>query len=345
MNSLSRRTLMAGVAASGLAAPAVLRAQTIELVMVGNGGTLDDVHKRAGDILARRHPGLTVRVVAGLSAEAIAQIKAARGASPYDFTNMEPPAVLNAVAQEVLQPYDRTKVPSFPTVEESLLPAAYGMGIPVNYNVIGIAYNKDTIKTPPTSWADLWKPEYAGKVGMARPQSNLGLACVAMAARIFGHPDEDTQFGLSKWKELKPLVGRSPVLLQQMLERGEIGVCPLWHSNTAVAASRGLPFGFVKPAPGPLVLPASAVMFAHTAVPDLVLEFIDIELQKENQEFAAQPPYYFGPTVRGVLPPASAAAYLPSTPEEIAAVQTVDWTKIAPLRGAIVEAFDRMFAG
>src|SRR5271163_110631 len=119
MTSYPRRTVIAALAAAGLAAPAVLRAQATELVMVGNGGTLDDVHKRAGEILARRHPGLTVRVVGGLSAEAIAQIKAARGASPYDFTNMEPPAILNAIHEGVLQEYDRSKVLAFPTVVES----------------------------------------------------------------------------------------------------------------------------------------------------------------------------------------------------------------------------------
>jgi putative spermidine/putrescine transport system substrate-binding protein len=345
MKILSRRTFLAAAAGgTALAAPALVRAQARELVMVGYGTVQDEPIKRVGAELARRHPGVSLRVIGGLSAEAIAQIKAARGASPYDFAVMGSPAIINAVDEGVLQPLDPKKVPSLSKVDPKFLPYAHNMGVPVNFSGIGVAYNKQTIPNPPKTWADLWKPEYAGKIGLARPQSNLGLGCVSIAARAFGRPDEDTDFGLAKWRELKPLVGRSPPLLQQMLERGEIGLCPLWHDNTAIAASSGLPFGYVKATPGPIILPSSIVMFTRTAFPDLVHEFAELFLAEEQQRFGTQPPYFFGPTVSGIPTPPAAADYLPSTPEEIASMTSVDWTKVAPRRGRIVEAFDRLFA-
>ena len=48
--------------------------------------------------------------------------------------------------------------------------------------------------------------------------------------------------------------------------------------------------------------------------------------------------------MRGVAVPASARAYTPSTPEEVQSLQTIDWTKIVPVRGPLVERFDRTFA-
>jgi putative spermidine/putrescine transport system substrate-binding protein len=36
---------------------------------------------------------------------------------------------------------------------------------------------------------------------------------------------------------------------------------------------------------------------------------------------------------------------MPSSAAEIAKIQPVDWTKLAPARGRITEAFDRAFAG
>lgn len=344
LTSPTRRTVLAGGAAA-LAAPHVARAQARELVMVGYGTVQDDPLKRAGDILGKRHPGVTLRIIGGLSAEAIAQIKAARGQSPYDLAVMGSPAIINAVDEGVLEALDVKKVPNASKLDPKFPPTAYGIGIPVSYSGVGIAYNKQTVPNPPKTWADLWKPEYAGKIGLSRPQSNLGLACVSLAATAFGKTDADTDFGLAKWKELKPLVGRSPNLLQQMLERGEIGLCPLWHDNTAIAASSGLPFGYVKATgPGPLILPSAVVQFVRTGASDLVHEFANILLEDDAQAFAAQPPYYFGGVTKGATPSAAGAAYVPSTPEEVAAMTSVDWPKVAPNRGKIVEQFDRMFA-
>ena len=345
MIPVSRRLFLA-TAGAAVASPSILRAQARELVMIGYGSAQDDPLKRAGEMLAKRHPGVSLRIIGGLSAEAIAQIKAARGASPYDFAVMGSPAIINAVDEGVLEKLDIAKVPNAKNIDERFPPYSYGWGVPVSYAGIGIAYNKQIVPNPPKIWADLWKPDYAGKIGVSRPQSNLGLACVSIAAAAFGKSDADTDFGLQKWKELKPLVGRNPNLLQQMLERGEIGLCPLWHDNTGIAVSTGLPLGYAKvTGPGPLMLPTCIVQFARTAHSALVHEFADILLEKESQDFASQPPYYFGSVVKGVVPPAGAAAYLPSTPEEIASMTSVDWPKVAPNRGKIVEAFDRMFAG
>lgn len=347
MTTLSRRRFLGAAAGSvALAAPTVLRAQARELVMIGYGSAQDDPLKRAGEILAKKYPGVSLRIIGGLSAEAIAQIKASRGASPYDFAVMGSPAIINAVDEGVLEPLDIAKVPNAKNIDPRFMPYAYGMGVPISYAGIGIAYNKQMVPNPPKTWADLWKPDYAGKIGVSRPQSNLGLACVSIAASAFGKTDADTDFGLAKWKELKPLVGRNPNLLQQMLERGEIGLCPLWHDNTGIAIASGLPLGYAKvTGPGPLILPTMIVKFTRTAHSDLIHEFADILLTSESQTFAAQPPYYFGTTVKGIVAPAGAAAFLPSTPEEIASMVSVDWPKVAPNRGKIVEAFDRMFAG
>jgi len=343
--TLSRRHFLGAAAgATALAAPFYARAQARELVMIGYGTAQDDPIKRAAAELGRRYPGVTLRVIGGLSAEALAQIKAARGVSPYDLAVMGTPAIINAVGEDVLEPINPAKVPSLSKLDPRFPPYAEGMGVPVNYSGFGIAYNKQTVRTPPTTWADLWKPEFVGKVGLARPQSNLGLGAVSIASRAFGRPDDDLEFGLQKWRELKPLVGRSPPLLQQMLERGEIGACVLWHDNTALAASTGLPFGYVK-TPQPIILPSSVVMFRRTAHAELIHEFAEIFLSEDIQQFQTNPPYFFGPTRAGVPTPPAAAEYLPSTPAENAAMASINWTKVAPQRGKTVDMFDRLFAG
>jgi putative spermidine/putrescine transport system substrate-binding protein len=344
MTRLNRRALMAAAAGAALFAPSVARAQARELVMIGYGTAQDDPIRRAAAELGRRHAGVTIRVIGGLSAEALAQIRAARGASPFDLAVMGTPAIINAMGEDVIEPLDRAKIPSMASIDPRFLPFAQGVGVPVNYSGMGIAFNRQTVRNPPTSWADLWRPEFSRQVGLARPQSNLGLGAVAIAARAFGRPDGDLEFGLRKWREISPLVGRSPPLLQQMLERGEIGACVLWHDNTALAASTGLPFGYVK-TPTPIILPSSIVMFRRSAHAELIHEFAEIFLSEDIQRFQTNPPYFFGPTRAGIPTPPAAAEYLPSTPAELQAMASIDWAAVAPLRGRTVEQFDRMFAG
>ena len=345
---LTRRTVMGGLAtATVLSSPTVLRAQTRELVMVGYGDAADAPLIAAGEELGRRNPGVTLTVIGGLSSEALAQIKAARGNSPYDLAVMGSPAIVNALAEDVLVPLDFSKIPNAQNVDPRFTPYGYDVGQPIWFEGIGIAYDKTKIETPPTTWEELWSGAYTGRIGMCRPQSNLGLGVLAATCQAFGKPQDDMAFALAKWKELNPLVGRNPPLLQQMIERGEVDLAPLWHVNSALAATSGLPIGYAKiTGPGPLMLPTNIVQFINTAdgTGDLVNEFADILLTPAIQTMAGSAPTYFGTVVKGIDIPAEAAPYVPSTLAELDGTTSLEWKLFAPLRGETVEAFDRMFA-
>jgi putative spermidine/putrescine transport system substrate-binding protein len=208
----------------------------------------------------------------------------------------------------------------------------------------GIAYNEKLLKTAPKSWADLWNPEYRGKVAIPRASSNLGLGVLVIAAKIFGGSEDNLDPGWTKLQELKPLVGRSPTALIQMLEREEIAVAPIWNNDAAGAAAKGLPIKFVQPDPGPVAIISFMSAIANTRHPELVNEWMNEILSPEYQQMAANAPYFFGPTIKGAVVPEAAKAYTPSTAAEVAKLQSVDWSKIAPVRGRIVEQFDRLFA-
>jgi putative spermidine/putrescine transport system substrate-binding protein len=347
MTQITRRRLGLGAlsASTMLAAPHVAWAQSRELVMGSLGGTLDAPYRRAADAVERRNRGVSIRLVPSLSAEVIARVKAARGDSPFDMTTMEAPALLLGVQEDVFERIDLSRIPNAARLDPKYLPEAHGWGVPTFYTGIGIAYNRSMVPNPPTSWADLWNPAFRGKIGLARPSSNLGLASLAVATSVSGGTDADLEPGMAKWRELQPVIARSPAILTQMLERGEIAACILWHSNTAIAASKGLPIGFVKPAPvGMMVLASSAVVFRTSANKELAYEYINELIAPEQQRFAAGSPYFFGITITGVTPPPDSAAFLPANPQEVSQIKEIDWTRIVPVRGRLVEAFDRMYS-
>lgn len=344
MSRISRRrfSALAGVAIA--ARPAIVRAQAArELVIVTYPGRLSEPHRWLADQMEARHAGLRVRLSPSDSQDIVAQIKAAQGYSPYDAMPNDEPPHLTAIAESYIQRRNDTALRNLGTVFPELLAKSQGYGVPATYSLVGIAYNSQAIRNPPASWDDLWRPEYRGKVGIARTSSNLGLATLAIAAKSFGGSERALDVGWEKLRELQPRAARSPAILTQMLEREEIAIAPLWNNNTASAAERGLPIRFVMPQPGAIAIISFFAAIANTRHPDLVNEWLDGILSAEYQARAAGSPYFFGPTVRGVSVPEAARPYTPSTPAEVLALQTIDWPAIAPQRGALVERFDRTF--
>jgi putative spermidine/putrescine transport system substrate-binding protein len=348
---LDRRTFLFTTAAAGAAeilgagSHSILLAQEAqELVIVSFAGQLQEPHQWLAKRMEAKHPGLRIRLVPSESQDVVAQIKAAQGFSPYDaMPNGEPPHLI-AIRDGYIQKVDPKAIPNYTNLIPEFVAKSQGYGVPASYSLIGIAYNEELVKTPPKAWADLWNAEYRGKVGIPRASSNLGLGVLVIAAKVFGGLEDNLQPGWAKLQELKPIVGRSPTQLLQMLEREEIALAPIWNNDAAGAAEKGLPIKFVKPDPGPVAIISFMSALTKTRHPELVNEWMNELLSVEYQTRAADAPYFFGPTVKGIAIPDAAKPYTPSTPEEVTALQTVDWSKIAPVRGQIVEQFDRLFA-
>jgi putative spermidine/putrescine transport system substrate-binding protein len=336
-----RRTL-----AAGLLLPMLARAQAArELVIVSFAGQLQEPHQWLARRLEARHPGLRIRLVPSESQDIVAQIKAAQGFSPYDaMPNGEPPHLI-ASRDGYIQRLDAAQVPNAANVYPEFMAKSGGFGVPASYSLIGIAYNEKLLRTAPRAWGDLWNAEYRGKVGIPRAASNLGLGVLAITAKIFGGAEDNLDPAWTKLAELRPLVGRSPTQLLQMLEREEIAIAPIWNNDAAGAAAKGLPIKFVQPDPGPVAIISFMSAITNTRHGALVAEWMNDVLSPEYQQMAANAPYFFGPTVRGVAVPEAARAYTPATPAEVARLQSVDWAKIAPVRGQIVDRFDRTFSG
>lgn len=345
---LNRRTVLgmvgAGTVMAASGALPTLAQGSRELVIVTYPGALSGPHRWLADRIEARHPGLRIRLVPSDSQDIVAQIKAAQGHVPYDAGPNDEPPHLIGLSEGYLAPRDDAAIPNLANALPEFTAKSQGAGVPATYSLVGLAVNTNVVPERPQGWSDLWAPRFAGQVGIARTSSNLGLVTLVQAAKTFGGSEDDLEPGWQKLKELAPRAARSPAALTQMLEREEIALAPLWNNNTAGLAQQGLPIGFVKPAEGPVAILSFFSGFANSAHPDLVAEWLNGILSQEYQAHAAGAPYYFGPTVTGVAVPPEAAPFTPSSTQEIAALQTIDWTKIVPRRAELVDRFDREFS-
>src|ERR1044071_1693274 len=190
---LTRRSMMTSALALGAMQlfPGITQAQAKRIVFATFTGSWEEAHR---DVLvpAFRKATNNAEIVLDplLSVDQIAKVTAARANPPIDVMlhDLGPrrapapsPAIgvmlhdrvrpLVATAADLCEPYPVAQSKHF----ADLLPEAQDpMGPAIFFQTVGLTYNPDKVKTPPTSWADLWKPEYKGRVGLTNLNSTLG---------------------------------------------------------------------------------------------------------------------------------------------------------------------------
>ena len=125
------------------------------------------------------------------------------------------------------------------------------------YGVMSMLVNTDIVKTVPTDWADLLKPEYKGQVALAGDPrgSNQAIQTVYAAALANGGSLEDAQPGLDFFAKLNQAGNLVPVIAKQAsFAKGETPIMFTWDYLALGArdALNGNP-------PVEIVLPKSAL--------------------------------------------------------------------------------------
>src|SRR4051812_42522091 len=152
---MNRRSLMTTALTLGAMElfPGLSLAQARPLVFATFTGSWEEAHK-AVLVPAFRKETSNAPIVLDpmLSVDQIAKVSAARASPPIDVMLHDPGPALTALAQDLVEPFPVERSAAFkdliPDAQEASGPAAF-------FQVVGLTYNPDTVKTPPTSWADL----------------------------------------------------------------------------------------------------------------------------------------------------------------------------------------------
>lgn len=340
--------LCVGLLATVFAA-APVGGQSGEIVMISYAGPSQEPHRfYLVDPFEKARSGMKVRLVPDEAGEYVARVQAAVAAgrpSPVDLApNGEPPH-LRLIGMGFLERTNTDLVPNLKNVHQAFIDKSQGYGVPATYSLIGIAYNSKKVTKVPTSWKDLWDPAYRGKVGLTSTSSNLGLGFLVATAKVNGGDENNLEPAWEAMKRLQPFViAPNPTALAQLFEREEIVVAPLWSTDAAVLASKGLPIKFVKPQPGAIAIVSFLSIIRGSQYTQLAHELLNGVLSVEYQTKAAAKPYFFGPTNVKVSVPSEAAEYIPTTLGEVRRLQTVNWPIVVPKRATIVERWNREFS-
>lgn len=337
----SRRAILGGAAGTAalVAAPSVLRAQTRELVVGGAAGHKEWVDEIVIPAFEKKHKAKII--FEGTRSLVNLEKMQKNKDKPYmSVVMMDDPVMILAVKEGLLDPLTTAKTPNLATLNPGTI---HMDGMWANYLQpwLGIAYNKDAMKTPPTSWADLWDPKLKGRVILPSLQNTEGVASVYAASALGtgsafkgSAPDLDATF--KKLAALKPNL--LTVYTQQpqafnLLEQGEAWmVGAAQASYTLLRKAAGAPIDMVAPKEGVFALPSGVAVIKGAPQSELAFAYVNEILGAELQEKLAAATFSL-PTNKGAKRPAGFPADL--------VIHSIDWAEVARDRGDWVKRWDR----
>jgi putative spermidine/putrescine transport system substrate-binding protein len=214
------------------------------------------------------------------------------------------------------------------------------------YFAIGLVYNSEEIATPPTSWEDLWNPDYAGRVILPSAVHSSGVPFMALVNELAGGTLDDLTPGTEKMSSLEAaLFFDSSGVANSGFQTGE-GVIGAHAATQAFTMSdSGLPMAYVIPKEGAM---ASDIRIHIVKGTD------DLEASHQLVDFAIQPAQAgclaaalkVGPATQGVELTADVAARMPwGANGTIDDLSVSDWSAINANRDALTDAWNRIATG
>jgi putative spermidine/putrescine transport system substrate-binding protein len=304
----TRRIVLAALVTIVLAIPAAAE----ELVVATFGGTFVDNSKKCHAAPFEKATGATVKYVLGSSVQTMAKLRAAGARSELDVAYMDSQIVKQAKAEGLLQPLEPGKIAGWADIYD-VSRDKDAHWVSMMFAGTMITYNTKLVKEPPTSWADLWKPEFKGKLAIPDISGTSGQQFLMAAARLNGGSVEHIDPGFEAIKKLKPnvqMMYTQPDQLIPLFERGDIAVAVWYTDRTGAAASKGVPVAAAYPKEGAIgIVPTVSVPKGSTKK-DLAEKYISILLSPEGQLCYAQS-QFAGPTNKKVKLAPDLAKLLP----------------------------------
>jgi putative spermidine/putrescine transport system substrate-binding protein len=303
--------LAATGAAVGLLRPGRASAQAAadvsgDLVACVAGGAWETAFREhMAKPFGQKYPRVKLHLDLSAGTAQLAKLRAAQGKNPpFDVIQMLDEQMDIATREGLVDLFDASEVPNVKDLYAISTPVKWQKGgryyaVHQNWGQLGITYRTDKVKTPPREWLDFWKPEYKGLVGMPPISYSVGLQFFIATVHALGGDEKnpaDVERAFEKMKELKPSIAQQPAdagAIQQLLERGDIAVVPLWDGRAHGLAAAGLPVGFSYPTrPGPVASGAGIGIAKGTKNRAAALRLIDFRLSAEPQKAFCQQMWY-----------------------------------------------------
>lgn len=283
------------------------------------GGTYEETLTNLVKPEFEARTGATLEVVLGSAP--LAQLKAEGSDPSVDVCHMNYYETMQGQSLGVLAEIDYDRLSNAADLWD--VAKAEKTGVITNWGSRGIAYRNDLIDEV-TSWADLWKPEYAGKVIVSDVTFGGGYELAEMTAITFFNEDLtnkdcwDEVF--DKLAELAPnvyLVSTEHATTDTALINGDAVIAVHTNGRTAMVVNDGHPeISYAHLKEGEAGMGTYAGITKETPVEDLAYEMLD-ELIGPSCELAYCEHNFYAPSNTKCEIPEDLKPFMPYTQEQV----------------------------
>lgn len=343
--ALNRRQVLSGLGLGVAAASLPMtpaRAQSKNLVVGNWGGDWNDRIVRVFEKPALEDKGF--KIVRELSqaperkTKLVAEKRLPRGT--LDIAHLTDADASEMDQQEVLETLDTSRIPNFKHVRQNLRSPYF---VPWVYGGVVILYNPTKIKEPPTSFADLWKPEYANRVGVI---DQIFFNYIYLATLAAGGTLKDVQPGLEKLKKLKadskPRIYPAHQQLAAAFASEEIWISANYTARALQWENDGLPVRMAHPKEGAIAITFGAGIPRKAPNKDAAYDYLNAMLAPDVMAEMAKVTFYAPAVDNAALTP-ELGKRIDFTPEQVSKLHFVDYPYAAKNSAAWLEWWNKEF--
>lgn len=340
--NITRRQLLAG-AATSLLVPRVVFAQENSLVVGTWGGDFGDLLRSGVDDALMKPQGIQVVQDIGAPTQRRTKLLAERQArrSSQDVACLADFDMYAAGQAGALEPITAQNVPRVAQVLPFLKKTH---SIPHIYSAHVIVYNTEFVKTPPTSFADLWDPKYKGKVGLS---DFLFTTNTVVAAVVGGGSPTNLEPAKAKLLELRNndlKILPSTEAVAAALKSGEIWFTIIAAARSYMWKQAGIPLGRVVPSEGAFPTLYEAGVAKNARNKDTGLKYLDAMLNVSAQSAFASKMGYL-PTVADAKLPADLEAQIGFTEAERGRMWNIDYDHLTKHQASMLDFWTKSVKG
>lgn len=337
----NRRTVLAGMGATalsvGIVTPSFAAGSFVSTVF---GGVYEREYRKAIVDPFFEKTGIEVILRLGAPGEWLTNALVNQRNPQIDVLLLPYPDSIKAVLEDIGLELTVEDIPNIGDLYPIWYDQYKHQAVGLDYVSFGIGYRTDAIDNPPQSWADLWKPEYAGKIALPDISSAGVWEMMVVASKLNGGDESDLDIGIAAIEKLKPSVRRfykSTVESAQLLETGEVPIVAMCTDIRAYGlADAGRPVKFVVPTEGAMVGMVSYHIAKNSQNAELGKQFINYALGKEAQEAFCNG-VMAGPTNKLATLSGTAAERVPL----LDSLLLFDWKKVVPSMSDYAEKWNR----
>lgn len=256
-----------------------------KLVVAAYGGVWEQSVRETYAACFTEKTGIPVEIMTGESSNWLNQIRANPENPPIDVLPLGEIDALRAMHAGLLSKMTAAEVPNLSDIPAQFYEPWDGFAVGDSYGGLGIMYNAEKIKEPPTTWRELIDGIAAGEFGKVAWPSGTYTWGPALLWFVAQQYDDNIDTAFEKMKAIKPYVQKfwtTPVEALNLFATKEVDLVPYWDGRSFAFINEGNDWvKFYIPDPGAV---GSLTPFAKVkGAPQVAWEFINCTLSPDAQ--------------------------------------------------------------